>query len=94
MTQLLGFDPLVFLGITNLTNKERNAVSQKLLDRISQYLVIRIVDLLPEDELKNLSDDPQELFTLAKEKIPNLDKKVKTYLEDFKKNFNNYLKQL
>lgn len=93
MKQLLGFDPLVFLGITNLKDKEKKDVSQKLLDRISQYLVIRITELLSEDDLKNI-DDPEQLFSLAKQKIPDLDKKVKLFLEDFKKEFNNNFKQV
>lgn len=91
MKQFLGFDPLVFLGITNLKFEEKSIVSQKLLDRISQYLAIRITELLSEDNLKNI-DDPQQLFSLAKQKIPDLGKKVKLFLEDFKKGFDNNLK--
>lgn len=93
MQHFLGFDPLMFLGITNLKLEEKSIVSQKLLDRISQYLAIRITELLSEDDLKNI-DDPQQLFSLAKEKIPALNNKVKLFLEDFKKEFNNNLKQL
>lgn len=52
MNQLLGFDPLLFLGITNLKAEEKHIVSQKILDRISQYLVIRITELHPEENLK------------------------------------------
>ena len=93
MKQLLGFDPLLFLGITNLKDEEKNTVSQKILDRISQYLVIRITEQLPEDELKRI-DDPQQLFTVAKTRIPDLDNKVKLFLEDFKKEFNTNLQQI
>ena len=94
MNQLLGFDPLLFLGITNLKDEEKHTVSQKLLDRISQYLAIRIVELLSEDDLKDVGDDPQKLFSVAKQKISDLDAKVKVFLEDFKKDFNNNLKQI
>ena len=94
MKRFLGFDPLVFLGITNLKDQEKKIVSQKLLDRISQYLAIRIVELLSEEDLKSIDDDPQKLFSLAKEKIPEFDNKVKVFLEDFKKEFNNNLKQV
>ncbi|MEK7517610.1 MAG: hypothetical protein AAB583_03605 [Patescibacteria group bacterium] len=94
MNQLLGFDPLLFLGITNIKDEEKSIVSQKLLDRISQYLAIRIVELLSEEDLKSIDDDPQKLFSLAKEKIPEFDNKVKVFLEDFKKEFNNNLKQV
>lgn len=91
MAQLLGFDPLLFLGITDVKPEEKTDVSQKLLDRISQYLVIRICELLPEDDLKNI-DTPQQLFSIAKNKVPNLDNKVNIFLEDFKKEFYKNLK--
>lgn len=93
MTQLLGFDPLLFLGITNVKPEEKTDVSQKLLDRISQYLVIRICELLPEDDLKNI-DTPQQLSSIAKNKVPDLDNKVKQFLEDFKKEFNANFQQI
>lgn len=89
-----GFDPLLFLGITNLKAEEAPVVYQKLLDRISQYIAIRIVELLSEDDLKNIGDDPQKLFAVAKNKIPDLDKRVKVLLDDFKTEFSDNLKQL
>ena len=90
MKQLLGFEPLLFLDIASLKIEEKSIVSQKLLDRICQYLVIRITELLSEGDLKNI-DVPQKLFSIAKEKIPDLDKKVKLFLEDFKKEFSSNL---
>ena len=93
MKQLLGFDPLLFLGITNIKDEEKQFVSEKILDRLSQYLALRIIELLPEHDLKEI-DDPEKLFSVAKEKIPDLDKKTKVFLEDFKKEFNNNLKQV
>lgn len=94
MQQFLGFDPLLFLGIINIKPEEKSVVSEKLLDRISQYIAIRIIELLSEDDLKNIDDDPQKLFSLARQKIPDLDKKAKVFLEDFKKEFSDNLKQL
>ena len=93
MKNPLGFDPLLFLGIANIKDEEKNIVSQKILDRISQYLAIRIIELLPESDLKDI-DDPEELFSVAKEKIPDFDKNVKLFLEDFRKEFNSNLQQL
>ena len=84
MNQLLGFDPLVFLGIKNLKDEEKSAVSKKLLDKISQYLLIRVSELLPEDDMKDI-EDPDKLFSLAQTKITDLNNKVKVFLEDFKK---------
>lgn len=94
MNQLQGFDPLVFLNITNLKPEEKDIVSQKLLDRISQYIVIRIIELFSDDDLKNIDSDPQKLFDTAKVKVPDIDKKVKVFLEDFKNDFNSNLKQI
>lgn len=94
MNNLQVFDPLLFLGITNLKAEEAPVVSQKLLDRISQYITIRIVELLSEEDLKSIDDDPQKLFSVAKDKIPDLDKKAKVFLEDFRKEFSDNLIQL
>lgn len=82
------------LGITNLKTEEAPIVSQKVLDRISQYIAIRIVELFSEEDLKNIDGDPEKLFATAKQKIPDLDKRVKVFLEDFKNDFNNNLKQV
>ncbi len=56
MAQLLGFDPLKFLDITNLKDQEKDTVSQNLLDKISQYILIRISELLPTDDVKKAKD--------------------------------------
>lgn len=89
--QFMGFDPLLFLGITNLKDHEKNDISQKLLDKISQYLLIRVCELLPDEEIKRLNN-PSDIFTLAKVKIPDIDTKVKLFLGDFKKEFYKNLK--
>lgn len=91
MNIFLGFDPLLFLGITNVKGEEKNTVSKHLLSKISQYLLIRISELLSIDDLKSINY-PDKLFILAQSKIPNLSQQVKIFLEDFKKDFHNNLK--
>ena len=86
MAQLSGFDPLKFLNITNFKNEEKDKVSEHLLNNISQYLLIRISELLPEEDLKK-TKDPKDLFDVAKAKIPDINNKMKLFLEDFKKEF-------
>lgn len=86
MTQLLGFDPLKFLDITNLKNQEKDTVSKNLLDKISQYILIRVSELLPAEDVKKASD-PEDIFSLAQAKIPDLNDKMKLFLADFKKEF-------
>ena len=93
MQQLQSFDPLLFLGITNIEDEEKNIVSQKILDRISQYIVIRIIELLPENDVEDI-ENPEKLFSVAKEKIPDFNDKVKVFLKDFKMEFSNNLKQV
>lgn len=92
MNNLQGFDPLLFLGITDVRAEEKDALSQELLNKISEYIFIRITELLEEAVLKNV-ETPDQLFTVAKSKIPDLDAKIKLFLEDFKndyqKNYNN-----
>jgi len=58
----LGFDLLLFLGITNLKSEEKNIVSQRILDRISQYTAIRVIELLPESDLKALGGKSGDLI--------------------------------
>lgn len=91
MVQFLSFDPLKFLDIENLKDEEKNILSKNLLDKISQYILIRIAELLPADDVKKMSD-PQDLFSLAQAKIPNLKDKIKLFLADFKKEFGKNIK--
>lgn len=89
--KLQGFDPLLFLGISNLKGREKTDVSQKLLDKISQYLVIRISELLPDEEIKRFNN-PEDLFIIVKNRIPDINARVKIFLEDFKTEFYKNLK--
>ena len=86
MNGLQGFDPLLFLGITNIKPGEKDAFSYELLSKISEYIFVRIAELLEESDLKN-TDNPDQLFNVAKDKIPHLDTKIKTFLEDFKNDY-------
>lgn len=92
MAQLLGFDPLKFLDITNLKDQEKDTVSKNLLDKISQYILIRISELLPLEDIKK-AKNPEDLFALAQSKIPDLNDKMKLFLADFKKEFYKNLKK-
>ena len=91
MNQFLSFDPLKFLDITNLKDEEKEAVSKNLLDKISQYIFIRIAELLPADDVKK-AVEPEELLSLAQAKIPDLNDKMKLFLADFKEEFGKNVK--
>lgn len=92
MTQLLGFDSLKFLGISDLNDQEKETVSKNLLDKISQYILIRISELLPADDLKKATT-PEDLFSLAQAKIPDLGDIIKLFLADFKLEFDKNIKK-
>lgn len=86
MNKLLGFDPLIFLGIKKLKEEHKTILSKQLLNKIAQYILIRIVEILPTADLKEINN-PEKIFSLAKDKIPDFNSKVKLFLEDFKKEF-------
>lgn len=92
MKQFLGFDPLLFLGIKNLNGNEKDLVSKHLLNKISQYFLIRISEILTIEDLKS-TNDPDKLFVLAQSKIPNFSHRIKIFLEDFKEDFYKNIKK-
>ncbi len=83
----LGFDPLLYLEINNNPEKKEK-LSRELLDQISDYILVRTIEMFPEERLLEIGS-AQELFTLAKKYIPDYESKIKAFLEDFKKEFNN-----
>jgi hypothetical protein len=85
------FDPLKFLNITNLKNQDKKTVEENLLNKISQYVLIRIIGLLPKEEI-NKTITPEIVIRLAQEKIPDLNQKINFFMSDFKKEFNKNLK--
>jgi|WetSurMetagenome_2_1015567.scaffolds.fasta_scaffold05765_4 hypothetical protein len=87
------FDPLIFLGIKGIKLEEKKDLSERLLNKISQYLLIRIVDQLDSSLLKR-TRTPDEIFSLAEDNIPDFNNQVKRYLEDFKKEFNLNIKTI
>lgn len=84
------FDPIVFLGITNVAEAEKNRLTEKLMEQISRYLAARLLELLPEDQTDNIHDY-SALLEIAQKTIPNIDKKVAGFLEDFRAEFNKNL---
>lgn len=94
MNQALNFDPLKFLDIStnNLKNQEKDALSASLLNKISQYIFIRISELLSIDDVKKTKNS-EDVFTLAQAKIPDLNSKMKIFLADFKIEFDKNLKK-
>lgn len=86
---LLNFNPLLFLDINNIENDKKKELSDKLMDQISTYLIARILDLLPE---KLEACNPQEVYKIALKEIPDIKGKINFFLQDFKVQFYNNLK--
>lgn len=84
-SNLDGFDPILYLGL-HLDPQVKQAVSEKLLDFLSQYLTIRTVELLPQDKLEEINS-PEELFLTAQKVIPDFNRKIKIFLQDFLKEY-------
>lgn len=84
---LLGFDPIKYLDL-HIDSADRHAVSDGILDVIAQYIATRTIELLPENQLSEISDIAQ-VFEHAQKTIPNYDQKIKEFLNDFKKEYKN-----
>jgi hypothetical protein len=85
------FDPIIYLNIRGLKDKEKKELSDHLLNKISQYLLIRAIDKVDISLIKK-AKAPNEIFEIAKKNIPDFENQVRIYLEDFKKEFNSSLK--
>lgn len=83
MNSLTGFDPIKFLEIKDVNPKYKHALSLSLLEQISQYIIIKTAEALPEKSTENINT-PAELFALAHKETPDFDNKIKQFLQDFK----------
>lgn len=82
MKQMLGFNPLLYLGIDS---KDENT-SFQMMNQISEYLIIRIAELMDDKDLEQ-ADNEKYLFEIAEQKIPDFNNKIKQFLEDFRREF-------
>lgn len=80
-----GFDPTKYLNL-HLNPDFKDVVSQKILDLLSQYFIIRILELIPDKKLSDIKTT-DNLFKVAQEEIPNYNSKIKEILEEFKKEY-------
>lgn len=87
MQPLAGFDPIIFLGIEHVSEEEKPKLNYELLEQISEYLFIRTVELLGDESLSS-AKSLEQVFAVAYKKVPDYRKRVKIFLEDFKREFN------
>lgn len=85
------FDPIEFLEISGLGDTEKKSLRKKLESNISEYLLIRLLEELPNTVDEKLKDNQvksmEELENMLRSYIPNFDSKIKQYLEEFKKQY-------
>lgn len=76
------FDIISYLGL-NLDLSSQEIATKELLDALSKYIIIRIIEIVPEEKLEKLKDE-KDLVDIAKNTIPDLNHQVKKFLEDFR----------
>ena len=85
------FDPIEFLGISRLGVNEKESLRKKLKANISEYILIHLLEELPDSVDEKLKENKvnsiEQLENILKSYIPNLDTKIKQYLEEFKKQY-------
>lgn len=85
------FDPIKFLELEHLEEKVKITLKPKLEKNISEYLLIRLLDYLPEKADKEVDfrkiTTVEELTTILKKYLPNLEEKIKLILNDFKREY-------
>ena len=89
---LRNIDPISYLEISRdgFSEEELLYLRKSLREKMSQYLFIKIADELEEDQVKQLLryKAKDQITSKLQEYFPNLNEKIKKYLEEFKKEFN------
>ena len=85
------FDPIEFLEIRGLDKTQESELREKLEINISEYLLLRLLDELPENIDKELKEteisNVSSLEKLLRSHIPNLEEKINGLLVEFKKQY-------
>lgn len=81
-----GFDPLLFLDISDVKKDEKHKLTEELLIQISNYLAIRFIEILPRESTQNIQTF-EELFLASQKNFPDFNEKIKLFLGDFKKEY-------
>lgn len=89
-----GFDPLVFLDVANINSQTREDLSKEVMEYLTSYVITKVAMLLPKDCLTDMDKDPQKFIATARNYIPDLDDRIKSFAEEFKREFHNNLKKL
>mgnify|MGYP001601562574 FL=1 len=82
----LVFDPISFLGIKNIPEAEKEDLTKKLEDLLSQYVITRLSHYYSPTDLDS-TKEPRDFYSQAFTKVPHFPSTLKQILADFKKEF-------
>jgi len=92
-TYVSSFDPIIFLGINGISEESKIVLRENLISQISEYILISILDTLPDSIDKELEDNPirdiSDLEKFLSLSVPRYKELVNKFLNEFKDNFNN-----
>lgn len=93
MNNSKNFDPIDFLGLTNLTKDEQEFLRPKIYINMVQFLINEFLESLNEDEIYKLGNEVKQIKTYEDSILifnkydPNFNEKKGKYLQKYKENF-------
>lgn len=87
------FDPIEFLGLVDLPAAEKDEIRKVVTQDMGKYLVMRVLDKLPDDLFDKVEaliktlKTPQEAYELIYSLDPEFETNKIKYLVDYKKEF-------
>lgn len=91
LTSLRSFDPITFLeiNIESFSSEEISQLRQSIFDKMGEYIFIKLSQNLSEDQMQKIIKivNKNDLLLNFKQFIPDLEEKIVSELNYFKKEF-------
>lgn len=91
--QLKNFDSLEFLGINNIPEDEKSNFRESLNNQISEYILVNILDVLPDSIDNELENNPitniRELERFLELRVPRYKELISKFLIAFREKYYN-----
>lgn len=92
MLQALGnFDPVSFLGVdtVSLSSEEISQLRNSLNTKMGEYILLKFSENLTDEQFQQITNtkDGEQMITMLKNIIPNLEEKMLKELESFKREY-------
>ncbi len=81
----MDFDVISYLKI-HTDPQVKKLLSLKMSGLLAQYIIIRTIELLEENQLKDINH-PKQLFEQAQKDFPDFNQKLKEFIIDFKNKY-------